>query len=276
MTQLVPYQQYFTSDQINLIKGTICKGATNDELKWFLYQAARAQLDPFSRQIYWVKRKDGTTFTLVSIDGLRLVAQRSGEYAGQMGPEWCNKDGSWHNVWLEDGPPFAARVGAMRKGASQPIWGVARFQSYAPRNKDGQIFGNWRSMPDVMIAKCAEALALRKAFPQDLSGLYSGDEMEQAIPDSDRKLENGGEKIEMNEDGILEQLEKDEKTSDASADSIIEDMRRCKDHTALYAYKESMLPTYWKSLFPPDRERIEIEYKALMGKFADAGKAEPA
>jgi phage recombination protein Bet len=260
MNQIVQYKEYFNKDQIELIKGSICKGATNDELKWFLYQCARARLDPFSRQIYWIKRRDGTAFTLVSIDGLRLIAERSGEYAGQMGPEWCGADGAWMNVWLPEGPPFAARVGAMRKGATLPIWGTARLQSYAPRGKDGALYGNWLSMPDVMLAKCAEALALRKAFPQDLSGFYTGDEMQNAVPDSERELLDGT--------GAPDDLHKEEVKGEPTADSILEQMHKCRDHTALYAYGQANRADYLK-LAAADRQKIDAAYKALMEKFAD-------
>ena len=162
----------FTAEQVALIKRTIANDATDAELQLFLAQCSRTGLDPFSRQIYFIKR-GGKGTTQVSIDGFRVIAERSGEMDGQ-DVAWCDTDGVWRDVWLETKAPAAARVLVYRKGCSKPFPGVAKWSEYA------QSSPMWQKMPANQLAKCAEALALRKAFPHQLSGLYTPDEMEQA------------------------------------------------------------------------------------------------
>jgi len=139
----------------------------------FLMHAQRTGLDPIARKIYCIER-GGKWGTQVSIDGARLVAERTGQYRGQTAVQWTTDGVTWVDVWLASEAPKAARVGVHREGFVEPLYAVATLDAY---NAGGPM---WRKMPALMLGKCAEMLALRKAFPQDLSGLYSTEEMDQA------------------------------------------------------------------------------------------------
>ncbi len=162
----------WTPEQTALISSTIAPGCTPDELKLFAYACQRTGLDPFSKQIYAIKRGGKLTIQ-AGIDGLRSIAERSGELDGSATFWIGDTEGSqWADVWLGSKPPAAAKTIIYRKGCSHSFVGVARYADYA-----GQ--GLWSKMPSAMLAKCSEALALRKAFPADMSGVYTVDEMEQ-------------------------------------------------------------------------------------------------
>jgi phage recombination protein Bet len=191
----------FSDRQLELITNVIAKGASGDELALFIAQCQRTGLDPFARQIYCIGRMDRQSdrkvfTTMVSIDGMRLIAQRSGEYAGQTPVQWCCQDGVWTDIWLKHVPPTAARVGVLRRGFDQPLYAVALWREYCPLGKDGKPTGQWPIKSAHMIAKCAESLALRKGFPFELSGLYSEEEMERDADEvaqptaADRRADN--------------------------------------------------------------------------------------
>ena len=163
----------WTPEQAQLISTTIAPGCSNDELRLFAYACQRTGLDPFSRQIYAIKRGGKLTIQ-VSIDGLRSIAERTGQLDGSQS-YWCGSDGAWVDVWLDSKPPAAAKTIIHRKGCAHPFSATARFADF----NAGQ--GLWSKMPSVMIAKCSEAQALRRAFPADLSGVYSTDEMDQVV-----------------------------------------------------------------------------------------------
>lgn len=174
-----------TEAQVALLKDTLMPGATHDELSLLAQVCQRTRLDPFSRQIYPIKRWDANRRKEVwsfqiSIDGFRVIAERNGQYAGQLGPLWCGPDGKWVDIWTSQDPPFAAKVGILRKDFKEPLWAVARYDEYVQKTSKGQVTRMWATMPANQLAKCAESLGLRRAFPNDLSGLYTVDEMAQA------------------------------------------------------------------------------------------------
>lgn len=178
-------QTQWDATQLAALRQIGLSDAPSGDLALFLHYAQKTGLDPFSRQIYmigrWDSRSGSNRYTIQSsIDGLRIIAQRSGEYAGQTQPLWCGEDGVWRDVWLSSELPRAAKVGIYRIGFAEPLYAVATITSYCPLGKDGRPSGLWSKMPDVMLAKVAEALAIRKAFPNDLSGIYTSEEMDQA------------------------------------------------------------------------------------------------
>jgi phage recombination protein Bet len=162
----------WTDEQKRLIQSTIAPGCSPDELRLFAYHCQRTGLDPFSRQIYAIKR-GGRMTVQAGIDGLRAIAERTGQLDGCQ-RFWCGDDGDWKEVWLLAKPPAAAKCVIHRKGCRHPFVGVALFRDYNGGS------GLWTKMPSVMLGKVAEAQALRSGFPADLSGLYSSEEMDQA------------------------------------------------------------------------------------------------
>lgn len=164
-------QVKFSQEQVEVIKNQIAVGATDLELKSFVWQCERTGLDPFSRQIYFIKSA-GKVQIQTSIDGFRLIAERSGNYEGQTSAQWCGPDGVWKDIWLDKNFPVAARVGVYKKGFREALYAVAHWQEYF-----AQPGFMHKKMPALMIAKVAESLALRKAFPNEMSGIYTDSEL---------------------------------------------------------------------------------------------------
>jgi len=173
-----------TANQLSVITNAIAKGATVDELRYFMAVAKKAGLDPLTKQIHFVKRKsrnmDGSYTEIASIqtgiDGYRAIAERTNTLAGI-------DDATYDSE--ENAHPNKATVTVYRMVAGNRVafTASARWSEYCQtRTYQGQTkpMGLWEKMPYLMLAKCAEALALRKAFPNDLSGIYTNEEMQQA------------------------------------------------------------------------------------------------
>lgn len=204
-----PNQEFWNATQLAALRQIGVQDAHNGDLAVFLNYAQRTGLDPFARQIYMIGRRqkvgnDWTTKWTIQagIDGLRIVAERSGDYAGQVGPEYCGPDGVWCDVWTKAEAPVASRVGVLRKGFTAPLYAVAYYDEYV-QAKDGKPTSMWASKPLLMLAKCAEALALRKAFPNDLSGIYTAEEMDAAGHTYEHAPEHPAEPEPTIEDAIV-------------------------------------------------------------------------
>jgi phage recombination protein Bet len=189
----------YAPEQVQLIKRMIAPQANNDELNLFVQVCQRTGLDPFARQIYCIHR-GGKMGIQTSIDGFRLIAERTGHYAGQLGPFWCGEDGEWKDVWLSKTPPSACKVGVLRDDFKEPCWAVANYSFYA---QSGPM---WQKGGPHMLAKCAEALSLRKAFPQELSGLYTSDEMDQAATYTPPPVKESAASVPLSREQILDAL----------------------------------------------------------------------
>lgn len=173
-----------SEQRIELLSKTIANGAPPLEFEMFIAICNRTRLDPFARQIGFIKRGDkwmAQTF----IDGFRTVADRTGCYAGSDDPVYDTE--------AEDHPNKATvTVWKIVDGQRVPFTASARWKEYLPAEKQAHM---WRKMPYLMLGKCAEALALRKAFPQDLSGLYTDDEMAQAGEHDVRMIEHAAQQL---------------------------------------------------------------------------------
>jgi phage recombination protein Bet len=170
----------FTQEQSQMIRDTYANGASEGEFKVLMEVAKARNLNPLLRQIHFVQRWDSNKgrkvwSAQISIDGIRAIADRTGQYDGQDEPE---------NEYAPDGKLIAVKVRVYRKGIPRPFVGVARWSEYVQTTKEGAPTKFWQTMPHTMLAKCAEALAVRKAFPEDAGGLYVAEEMMQAENDA--------------------------------------------------------------------------------------------
>ncbi len=148
------------------------------EVDQFLLECRIYDLEPLAGQIYAVW-ENGTMHAVATIDGMRLLAERTELYDGQSDPEWCDSDGNWTDYWSGEDTPIAARVRVHRKGTKVPTTGTANWHDFAPQGDAGadSLWNKVGGKPSHMLSIRAEALALRKAFPSQLSGLYTAEEL---------------------------------------------------------------------------------------------------
>lgn len=150
----------------------------------FLSLARVSGLNPLANQIYCIPRQKGpndvTWSVQTGIDGFRVIAEEHGQYAGQDPFEWLTEAGQWVQVFIPSkhgAHPLAARATVYRHDWPRPAVAVAEWGAYVQTKKDGTPVAMWQTQGAGQLAKCAEALALRKAFPKKMSGLYTTDEL---------------------------------------------------------------------------------------------------
>ncbi len=173
-TDVVNYDQ----KQLELIKGTYCKGLSEPEFALAVQHSKATGLSLLTKQLYAMvhnakdPQKRSLTF-VTSIDGYRSIAAKTGQHAGTDDAEFAFNDQK---------EIIAATVTVYRMVGGQrcPYTATARWSEYYPEN----YAKFWDRMPYTMLAKVAEALALRKAFPMELGGYYTSDEMAQAQDDA--------------------------------------------------------------------------------------------
>jgi len=190
-----------TRPQIELIKTQVAKGATDDELKLFITVCRNTKLDPFVRQVHFVKRWDSKAgrevgVIQVGIDGFRSIAEMSGRYAGSEDVVFKDeKEVELAKTKMQvPGSATATVHKLMDNGERYAFTATARWSEYYPGERIGYM---WHKMPFGQLGKCAEALALRKAFPKQLSGLYAPEEMDQggATIDPNKQVESEFHKV---------------------------------------------------------------------------------
>ena len=217
----------FPAAQLALIRRTVAADTNEAEFELFIHMARSLRLDPLRRQIYALvynkNRADKRKMSIiVAIDGFRAIAERTGNYRPdedeptfEFDPDaksptnpaglvkatvrvWKHSHGSWHKVtasaWWDEYAPIKEEWVDNEAGQRRPSGKMTLDAS-----------GQWGKMPRVMLAKVAEALALRKAWPDDFSALHAQEEVDRAIAidesaweaaergDTERRLERIGQ-----------------------------------------------------------------------------------
>ncbi|WP_242089189.1 recombinase RecT [Curtobacterium sp. DN_7.5] len=147
--------------------------APNGIVGAFIQAVRRTGLDPTQRQIY-AAEMGGKWTVLVGIDGMRVVALRTGQYDGQDPVEWQWDDESWHDAPPKSGAVLAARVAVYRKGIGRPLVQTVTMREFGGKGP------NWSTRPAHMLGIRAESHALRRLFPMELAGLYTPEDFEGA------------------------------------------------------------------------------------------------
>lgn len=194
----------FTEEELIAFRTEYAKGATDSQFSAFISECEARLLRPGVHLVFQIRRAkeyDSTTgahiwiskgYWITTIAALRLIAQRTGEYLGQGVEEYVYLDSEGNPTIKSDIPlpdpsnrslprePWVARAKVYRKGFTEPMIGTARFEAYAAtRTVDNKLVltDMWAKRGSEQLFKCSEALALRRSFPEEMSGLMLAEEI---------------------------------------------------------------------------------------------------
>jgi phage recombination protein Bet len=204
-TAIASLPALYNPRDLALIRRTVASDTSDDEFAIFVHMARALRLDPLRRQVHaFVFNKTDPKkrrLTLVtSIEGYRAIAARTGNYRpDEDEPSFITDE----DLRSNDNPAglvsCSVKVWQYAHGQWFPVTGTAHWAEFAPMktvwadNKPTDIkaldrSGRWGDMPFLMLAKCAEAQALRKAWPEDLANTFVGEEVDRARADILQRL----------------------------------------------------------------------------------------
>ena len=199
--ETAPTATHWNPRDLKLIKNTVAKGTTDDEFREFIEVCRLTRLNPFKREIYCLifnagKPDKRQVVFVVSIGGYRTIAQRNGDYLGIKASDAPVVERSEEAIDPDQNPLgfVEATVKVWRRLGPNEYWdnwGVARWDELAPmywdKSNGKRVLkdGFWKTMPELMLIKCAEAQAIRRAWPSDFNGLHVEDEFDRAVADED-------------------------------------------------------------------------------------------
>ena len=176
-----------TLEQWRVLKDAIWPAAKSNEAILMAIDYCRARgLDPFKRIVHIVPVWDSEKKCLVEtvwpgIAELRTTAARTGQYAGKDEPRFGDTvEARFGEVDINFPEWCQVTVYRLIAGERVAFHGARVYweEAYATKGRSDEPNTMWRKRPRGQLSKCAEAEALREAFPEEIGGDYSVEEMQ--------------------------------------------------------------------------------------------------
>lgn len=268
-TEIAPRPRSFwepTEEDLATLKNHVCADLDEQEFKLFLYVCRARGLNPLLRQIYAVKypgwgNNPPKVSHITSIEGFLLIAERTGEYEGHELEMLYDKKGN-----------AIARCTVFRRGR-RPTMVECDYWEFCQTTRDkkgGDVpVKMWRKMPKWMLGKVALARALDRAFPEELGGLYTSDEMPPAQPEV---VEQVPREVQVEQARERQQgLPAPEAQKEELQAAQLQPEARMQHHSAVSARDETNPePDEWKPELP---EHGHVAYQAWLTELSRGSNA---